>query len=162
MKRWIALAAVVMAALAAWFWFSPQVTLWQLKRAADAGDVAALSAHIDYPALRESVKGEVRGKLDARGGGLEALAGALVERLGDPLVDAMVTPQGMRMVFASATTPRADGTRQGPPLGMKAEAMRIRRESLSQFALVDPARPGAELMFGYRGLGWKLVGVRLP
>lgn len=158
MKRWIALAVLAIVLAGGWLWASPQVTLWQLKRAADAGDIAALSAHIDYPALRASVKQELRGKLDTRGGGLEALAGAIADRLGDPLVDAVVSPQGMRLVFAGAAA-KPSGT---PPLGITADTMTVRRETLGRFALVDSGRPGTELVFAYRGLGWKLVGIRLP
>lgn len=161
MKRWLALAVLALVLAGGWLWLSPQVTLAQIKRAADAGDVTALSAHVDYPALRESVKQELRDKIDPNAGGLAAIAGAIVDRVGDPLIDAAVTPQGLRLIFASASAMPQRAAVAEPPLGLRADRMAIRREALGRFVLVDRTRPGTALVFAYRGLGWKLVGVRL-
>ncbi|HWU95119.1 MAG TPA: DUF2939 domain-containing protein, partial [Sphingomonas sp.] len=56
-KRWI-IALPVLAVLGAggWVWGSPYYTLWQMKRAAEARDVEALASHIDFDAVRGSVK----------------------------------------------------------------------------------------------------------
>ncbi|WP_448664476.1 DUF2939 domain-containing protein [Sphingomonas sp. CJ20] len=163
MKRWtIALAALGVLVLG-WAWGSPYVTLWQLKKAADARDLGTLSAHVDYPAVRASLKQQLRARVaDQREGGLGGLARMVADRFGDPLVDAAVTPEGMRIIFA--TSPTAEDN-SGPQrtMGLDAGKMTVRRETLTRFALEprDDNGTGTELVFGLHGLGWKLIGVRL-
>ena len=86
------------------WWFSPWWVLHQVKAAAQRNDAQAVSDIIDYPRLRESLKGELNTALSSRlregtsrlgemgrtGATLGAvLAAALVEKL----VDTMVRPE---------------------------------------------------------------------
>lgn len=161
MRRWI-IALVVLLVLAGggWLWGSPYLTLLQLKKAADARDLAAISARIDYPAMRSDLKTQVRERLDRTGGSeLDRLGAALAERLADPLVDAAITPEGMRALFASAAVARA----ARPSLGsVKPEDMYVRRDSLGRFTLASANGSGPEMVFALQGLTWRVVAVRLP
>lgn len=161
MRRWIiALVALLVLAGGGWLWGSPYLTLLQLKKAADARDLTAISARIDYPAVRADLKTQVRERLDRAGGSeLDRLGAVLAERLADPLVDTAITPEGMRALFASAAVAKA----ARPSLGdVKAEDMRVRRDSLGRFTLASSDGSGPEVVFALQGLTWRVVAVRLP
>src|SRR3954451_9861862 len=61
----LAAAALIIAAGITWYLASPGWTLHQIKAAADANDPGALNAYIDYPALREDLKAEIKGQMIA-------------------------------------------------------------------------------------------------
>jgi hypothetical protein len=155
-KRWI-LAVLVVAVLGAggWLWGSPYYTLWQMKRAAEARDVDALAGHIDFDAVRGSVKSQIASHLPGEGGGV---LGALARSgIGDTVVDAAVSPEGMRFIFAAA--PLAE-TERPNTIKLKASEMRYRRISLNRFELTRS--DGAALQFRMRGMTWKLEAIQLP
>jgi hypothetical protein len=161
MRRWI-IALVVLMALAGggWLWGSPYLTLLQLKKAADARDLTAISARIDYPAVRADLKTQLQDRLGGRGGSeLDKLGAALAERFADPVVDAAVTPEGMRALFASAAV--AEAARPGFASGKPGE-MRVRRDGLGRFALVQTSGAGPEVVFELQGVTWRVTAVRLP
>jgi len=161
MKRWlIALVVLVALVVGGWLWGSPYLTLLHLKRAADARDLAAISERIDFPAVRADLKTQLRERLDRHeGSALEQLGVAIAERLADPAVDAAVTPEGMRALFASAAVARA----ARPSLGnVNPEDMRVRRDALDRFTLASANGAGPEVTFALQGLTWRVVAVRLP
>ncbi|NYT40057.1 DUF2939 domain-containing protein [Sphingomonas sp. R-74633] len=156
MKRWI-LALVVLALLAGggWVWGSPKYTLWQMKRAAEARDVDALARHVDFQAVRDSVKAQLSARMHGEGGGV---LGALVRAgIADTVVDAAVSPAGMRVIFAAA--PLAETERPGT-IKLKANEMRYQRTALDRFHLIRG--DGAALEFRLQGASWKLVDIKLP
>lgn len=162
MKRWpIAVGVLLIVAAGAWAWGSPYWTVSRLKQAADARDVATLSAHVDYPAVRESLKLQLRerlGRTRSSDDPLEALGAAVAERFAAPVVDALVTPEGVRVIFATGAG--ASANRPGT-LGVKADAMTLRRDGLGQFSLVQREGGGA-LVFRLQGLRWMLTDIRVP
>ncbi|MDF2387395.1 DUF2939 domain-containing protein [Nostoc ellipsosporum NOK] len=155
-KRWqIALLALVLFAAGGWVWGSPYYTLWQMKHAAEARDIDALARHIDFPMVRESVKAQLSARTGAEGGGV---LGALVRAgIADTVVDAAVSPEGMRFIFAAAPlaeTPRPD------TIKLKANEMRYRRVAFGRFLLTR--KDGAALEFRLHGANWVLTDLRLP
>lgn len=161
MKRWwIVLAVLLVIAAGGWLWGSPYLTLAQMKKAADARDLTALSARVDYPAVRADVKTQLRERLEhADGSPLDRLGAAIAEQVADPAVDAIVTPEGMRALFASAAV--AQAARPGLTSAKPGE-MRVQRESLGRFALTSANGSGPELVFELQGLTWRVTAVRLP
>jgi hypothetical protein len=160
MRRWrIAAAGLLGIAGGGWLWGSPYLTLWQLKKAADAGDLAAISAKIDYPAVRADLKAQVHERAArSEGSALEQLGAAVAEQFADPVIDAAITPEGMRTLFASAAV--ADAARPGFASGKPGE-MRVRRDTMGRFSLTSNGT-GPELVFELRGLSWRVTAVRLP
>ncbi|MEP9360568.1 DUF2939 domain-containing protein [Sphingomonas sp. KR3-1] len=158
MKRWlIALLVVAVLVVGGWIWQSPRYTLWQMKHAAEARDVDALATHVDFDAVRASVKEQLSGQMrgSSEGGGV---LGALVRAgIADTVVDAAVSREGIRFIFAAA--PLAESERP-TPIKLKASEMRYRRVALDHFELTRS--DGAALVFRLRGLRWTLVDVRLP
>ena len=108
---------VVVAVLAlAWLALSPYIVLWQISNAVKSGDVDALSSLVDFPAVRESVKGSMMAAVTksmadssksssgagAFGAGLGMLlAGPMV----NTMVDGIVTPQGISNLIKTGKIP---------------------------------------------------------
>lgn len=155
-KRWI-IALLVLVALGAggWAWGSPYYTLWQMKRAAEARDIDSLAGHVDFDAVRDSVKTQLSARMPGEGGGM---LGALVRSgIADTVVDAAVSPEGMRFIFAAA--PLAQTERPGT-IKLKASEMRYHRTAFNRFELTRG--DGAALAFRLRGMNWKLVAIKVP
>lgn len=104
------LVALLVLAFGAWVFFAPYLTVRSMRLAAEAGDAEAFSRHVDYPALRESVKAELSEAMGARiaslAGGSELgrfgaqIAGAFGEQALGPAVDALVRPEALSALFA--------------------------------------------------------------
>jgi Protein of unknown function (DUF2939) len=118
-RRYVILAALVAIAVAAYWYWSPFLTLYALKSAAQARDAEAFNARVDYPRLRESVKGQLGGYLmsqtrrsDRAGAALGALFGTL---FADKLVDSLVRPEVMMRLMNEARIDAAPSPRGEPP-----------------------------------------------
>ena len=166
-RRWIFIAAslVLVGAVAGWWYASPWLTLREMKEAAEARDAARLSRHIDYPALREDVKTDVRQMIAEQsrqaGGQGQALGSALAMTLAGPLIDAMLTPQGVQAMFA-APRPKDAGSRRPQPPVQAAELPIVERDGVNRFRVRDKDPRKGAMLFERRGFGWKLVGLDLP
>lgn len=114
--------AVVVGIAAYWYW-SPLLAIRQMQNAAQAGDADTFNEHVDYPRLRESLKGQFSamftkrlGKAPAESGGDISKAGAaLGTMLGlamvDRFVDAMIRPEVvMRAMQEGKLAPQAPST----------------------------------------------------
>lgn len=164
-RYWIAGLALLLLLAAGWAWFSPGWTLAAMARAAEANDADALSAYVDYEALRRDLKADLGARLKAEArkenGPAAPLGLAIGEAMMGPVVDAIASPRGMRTTFAAMKRAGdAEGMRRdGEAGGFEPE---IERRGLSGFLVRDPASSGSALVFERRGLGWKLVGIELP
>jgi hypothetical protein len=65
----LALFVVLGIAFCVWMYFTPHLTVRSMRLAAARGDAEALAAHVDFPALRESVKSQLADVMDERIGG---------------------------------------------------------------------------------------------
>jgi Protein of unknown function (DUF2939) len=107
MNRIVKLAIVVLGlAFCVWMYFAPHLTVRSMRLAAERGDAEALSAHVDFPALRESVKSQLADAMDERIGdrnkasAFGALGARLATAIADPMIDAMLTPQALSLMFS--------------------------------------------------------------
>lgn len=162
------LALLALAACGAWYYASPGWTLDRMQAAADAKDADALSAYIDFPALREDLKSELSAQMMAKAKedqtGLAPLAAALGSALISPMVDAMVTPAAMRTAFAADTaTPDDQSARTGsmPPTVKLGKDPVITRQGFDAFRVAPRGEQGG-LIFKRSGFSWKLSGIDLP
>jgi Protein of unknown function (DUF2939) len=116
----VAIVAAIIAIIV-YAYVSPYLALRQLKQAVDARDAQAISAYVDYPALRVSLKQQVTGELMRRIDARQrdnplAILGALVgSALIGPLVDAYATPDGVAALL-SGMPPRGQPGEQPPKL----------------------------------------------
>ncbi len=111
MRRLVAPLAVVLAfAFAVWVFFAPHLTVRSMRLAAESGDAQALSKHVDFPALRQSVKEQLAKELGERVSSIAGdsqlgrfgaqIAGALGNSALNPAVEAMVRPETLSMMLA--------------------------------------------------------------
>jgi len=127
MKRTITtiLALILVASFAASVYYSPYWTLYKMKVAVEDKDADGLSRHVDYPALRASLKSQVKTSLNrqmAQVGEQMRAFGATAEQadsvgnllptgLMDQMVDAMVSPQAVAAMLSG--TGSSTGTDTG-------------------------------------------------
>jgi len=166
MRRKILIGGVILslALVVGWFVASPYWTLRQVAAAAKANDAELVSSYVDYPALREDVKTKLTARLigaTEKNDPTAALGRAMSMALMKPMVDAFVSPAGLKATFARMNP---DEGAQAGPGGAKAPAKkpRVERLSLNSFRVGDPDQPGSGLVFKRRGLSWKLAGIDLP
>lgn len=176
MKRGMWLVIAVVVALVAYAAAGPYLTVSAIRTAVQQQDAGALSRQVDFPAVRASLKAQLRDRL-ARRAGIDAQDGPLA-RFGLGLaggvvggaVDTMVTPTGLgalmegRKVWdrASGLPPPSDDTESQRPRPF-ADAV-YRYESPSRFTItsLDEDRLPMTFVLTRRGLMWKLSDVKLP
>ena len=182
MRRPLVLAfALLLPLLLAWQYFSPHLTVRAMHTAAVAGDADAFSRHVDYPAVRASLKAQFAAEVAERTqglrlGGLERLAGRLAMAVTGPAMDAMVSPQGLQLLFLGRDWWRAALPGDASEGGRNAQALRDTRGSGNAVAgdPTEPRRPdpapafdtlperamGMQARAGYRDLSTFTVEIR--
>lgn len=165
--RWktaaVAAALIVIAFSSLWYFESPAWTLKGMKDAAQSHDADALNAYIDYPALRDSLKAELRARTrtDPQKDKTDFgdLATALRAVTIGPLVNMLVTPAGMRAALFASN--QEDIGPAASALHVPKEPVIVRR-NFSEFLVAAKDRPNSGLVFKRHGLSWMLSGVELP
>lgn len=176
------LLAAALLALCVWAWFAPHLTVHAMRKAAERGDAEALSSHVDFPALRESVRAQLAARVSDRlgGGGAWSRLGAdFATTLASPAIDAMVSPEALTLIFAGrdmrdryaepadVPPPAADGGDTHGGLDTRHWRLSMGYDDLSTFSVkVDTggieAAP-SKLVFKRRHLlWWKLSAIELP
>src|SRR5690606_37277305 len=170
---------IVAAALALggyWSW-SPYWALYSMKTAAEKQDAETFNEHVDYPRLRESLKGQFASMMGAelakstQGGGLESAGAALGSMLGvamiDGIVDAMVRPEVVMRAMQEARMTAKGGGAGAPASGSKSDIdWSFERRGVDKLVVYgskasDNERIGAVLeRSGFAT--WKLTEIRLP
>jgi hypothetical protein len=152
---------------AGWYFGSPVYTLHQMRTAARAGDDSRFASYVDFPALRRDLKEKIGERMAAaarRRSGLGALGLALGAALVGPLVDRMISPEGIRAAFIA----RRDQMRTAGARDMSNASLRmpddpiVRRLAFSEFLVESREQPDSGLVFTRHSFGWKLSGVELP
>jgi hypothetical protein len=157
-----------------WLYFTPYLALNKLQEAAKQGDEQAMAELVDFPALRESVKGNVRSAVEHSVGRdrnpIGVLGGILAGAVAGPVVDAVVTPQGI----AALTEGERPGQRRadsdvGGDSRVRVKDVKVKRgyESFDLFVVhfVDKenGRERMALLLRREGIAhWRLSGIRLP
>lgn len=178
MKKFGLLLLVLLIAYAAY----PYWSLYRLGEALEAGDEGALKQHVDWPAVRSGLKEDLSGVLSretgraiASGDGDAAVGGLLASAIGkallDPLVDSLVTPEGLAAMIREGRARKSGATpdrQSGPTTGDR----NVLWEHLSfafftgpaTFEAVFEAEDGEEVVgvMQLNGMRWQLVRLRLP
>jgi hypothetical protein len=187
-RLWLIVGALALTAALAWYFASPVLAFRSLAAAADSGDQAGLERMVDFPAVRDDLKTQLRDRLigalredpavsDGPFGQLGALLGPAIV---DQVVNVAVTPQGVAAMVRSGRAPLSDVTRRAvpppplePPVGPapaeKADgrSTSFSYQGLNRFRAVTtiPEAPDAPVgwVLERRGLiAWKLVRIELP
>jgi hypothetical protein len=191
-KKLLVTGGIVVAILISCYFASPYWTLYRLKRAVDQNDAIFVADHVDFPRFRESLKGALTASLakeaakeDAEG--FEALGAAFGALMLGPMIDSLVTPEGLiQMMQGRDIGSIADAGESSPRIGTGEEVAesqegrgesetgmeisRMRYETLNRFAVTiagstDPDtlhERSITMLFSRQGLvGWQLSAVRM-
>ena len=154
-----------------WLYFTPYLALNKLQKAARQGDEQAMAELVGFPALRESVKGNVRSAV-ANSVGRErnpigVLGGLLAGAVAGPVVDAVVTPQGI----AALTEGERPGRRRSADGGsrVRVKDVKVKRgyEGFDLFVVHFVSKENGHermaLLLRREGIAhWRLSGIRVP
>ena len=165
-------AILLIALAAAWYFISPAMALSGLKEAALAGDKAELEERVDFPAVRDSLKSQFKAhmlKEVAKSGeenGFAAFGAMLAMSLADSLVDAAVTPDGIKTMVENGKLANPQ-TSAAPATVATAKPVdwQIERQGFDRFRAVpksEDSKGEAALVFKRDGLGWRLIDIDMP
>ncbi|MDA1332086.1 MAG: DUF2939 domain-containing protein [Proteobacteria bacterium] len=97
---------LTIAILSTWLFFTPHLAVNSMKSAAEARDVSKLASYVDFPAFKESLKMSINATVSAEvdkkeqeGVPFATLGAAMVMAFVDPLIDELVSPEGLAMMM---------------------------------------------------------------
>ncbi|MGB8702501.1 MAG: DUF2939 domain-containing protein, partial [Thermosynechococcaceae cyanobacterium] len=124
-----------------WLYAGPYITLYQMYQAINQQNALKISEHVDFPALRESVKSNLSAvvtKESAQQGNaiLGLLGAALGSLVASPVIDAVVTPEGVAALLQGQQL-QLDGAQDRPRFSKEAHPVEVqsRYESFNQFSV---------------------------
>lgn len=156
-------------ALAGLLYASPYITLRSIAKAVDRQDADAVSEHVDFPALRENVKGQLMAKLQSdmdkpemKENPFAGLGSMLAMGMVGNLTDTMISPAGVMMMLKNGKpgkTPSAASA--GNESAASKKNITVDYQGWSK-VFVHPKGEPVGFIFKRDGLmGWKLVAVKL-
>ena len=153
------------------FALAPLFAFRAVRSAAQFGDVQALNESVDFDAVRQSLRVQVRPTSVERAPPTSVLRDPLaaIRRAWEPVTpQADVDPYLSAAALASLTTGRGRGGAAPSPSGLFGGPIpRVRYWGFerARLGVVDPAQRSRETVFTFQRrslFGWRLVGVRLP
>ena len=174
-KAGLVTLAVVAGVVCAYWYYSPYLAMRSLHEAAKSHDAESFNELVDYPKLRESLKGQMTsmftaniGKSSDSSSQAQALGSAFALALINPLIDAMVRPE---VVMKSMT--RGEMPMRPPVSDPNAQnagrsdarwvSERVNVDKIVAYAQESEATSKLGLVFERSGFAeWKLTEVRLP
>lgn len=159
--------------VAGYLYASPYLALNSIKNAAQARDAEKLSSYIDFPSVKQSVKEQVKAKFatemitSGNNEGFEALGSMLATAMIDPLVDGLITPEGIAAMMSEKQD--QDSTEAASTQEESNESDDLVYEtgydSFSDFH-VNLGNPEVDktikVMLHRDGLSWKIVDIDFP
>lgn len=153
---------------------SPFITVYQMKAAAEKNDGEALSEHIDFSSLRQSIKDQVNAMFldkmtndkNLKGNPYAGLAMVFAGAFVDKAVDSYVTPDGITKLMAGERVSLEDRNQSNKEKA-KNEPLKdasFAYESTDKFVVTIANKPDEQIRFilRRRGLEWKLAEIKLP
>ena len=180
-KKWFVPGASLVVALTAGYYFvSPLLAINDLKNAFLSNNADKASRYIDYPALREDLKGQLiasaiknmQSDPEMSANPFSGFAVAMVGPMVNAMVDSYVTPSGMKTIMSLSAGQETTQDETSLNLAERAKDLNqaLKRtsfgyEGLDTFHLIATGEGGdkTKLVFARSGFAdWKLKGVALP
>jgi hypothetical protein len=180
----VIVVAIATAAIAAYWHLSPYLAMSSMRSAAKSQDADAFNQYVDYPKLRESLKGQFAARMadvvgnrpssnnDMANAGA-AIGTALGMALADRMIDAMVRPEMVMKAMADAKLRSPTDKSQSGSEGQKQDTIEwvVKRKGVNRVVAFgkdkgsidsESAKP-VRFVFDREGFAsWKLTEVRLP
>jgi Protein of unknown function (DUF2939) len=168
----IAAIGLVLFAISIYIAASPYITVHQLKSAAERHDGEALSEHIEFPSVRQSLKDQVNAMLmkemakdEMKDNPFAALGAAFGGFMVDKMVEAHVTPACItQLMVGEKPKPTEEGESGGSSARKPLSDASMSFESLNKFVVQVKDDNGKESKFVLRrrGISWKLTEIIVP
>ena len=182
MKKWLWVIPVLL--VAAYVFALPYITVYQIRQAVAERDSVALSEHVDFPGVRQSLKDQfnamLMGKIQSdemKDNPFAALGMALVGPLVDKMLDVYITPAGIEQLLsgekpsiknvkkikqASENIPNPTPETTGKSTEKKPLAdVALGYKSASRFEVKDN-KNGVRVILRRKGLTWTVTEIILP
>lgn len=167
------IAAVL--ALGAYWYYSPYLAMRAMQAAAQKNDADTVNEHVDYPKLRESLKGQMAAMMTERLGkasstGAEALGAALGMAMVHQFVEAFVRPEAVMQAMKSGKlepktsegSPAQDGNAKRPDWAVERKSTDKVIAYARDPEASDSARAVGLVFERYGFATWKLTEIRMP
>ena len=161
MRRLFLILVILMTTAAGIFAYSPYLASQNLQTALQKGDVAQIEEMTDFDLVRQSLSKQVSPKTSSDDSFLAKLGKGLVSGLTDAVIDAMVTPDGLRFLMAGDVESSKKGKEQGSNSSFKTE---LGFRSLSVFEIKTFNNKNEHVLsflLEPDGLSWKVVAIDL-
>ena len=105
MKKFLPWLVGLLVIFAIYLYASPYLVLNNIKNTAEQGDADKLSGYIDFPSVKQSLKDQVKAAMvqelasSEKQDGFEALGTMLAAAMVDPIIDGVVTPDGVALML---------------------------------------------------------------
>ena len=167
--------AITLGLFAIYVVAAPFFTVYQIQSATQKNDGEALSKHIDFPLVRQSLKEQINAMFakeiaadeDIRDNPFVALGTAFAGVMADKIVDAYVTPAGIIELMTgknprSGPEPGNDSVSSSGREPLKNASMSY--DSMDKFVVKVEGANGGEGKFilRRRGFDWKITEVIIP
>jgi len=150
--RWIALPCFFLVLV---YGVSPYFSFWRLTKALRSGDSAAVSSHVDFPAVRASLKKQLFMRFASATASHKRWVN-LGPTLIDAIVDAYATPDGIAALLSNPgalknlQTPRHFRFSSGKP----EDWSKVKYAFFTGPRSFVVEREGIKLKFRFTGVGW--------
>lgn len=174
-KAALVAVAIAVAGGGAYWHYSPYLAIGSMQKAAKAKDADAFNDYVDYPKLRENLKGQMAALMAERmaeapasSSGFEALGSALALALINPMIDAMARPEVVMAAMARAEVSVQSPVPAEPAEPRKEPKWEYERKGANKLVAfaTDPEETDETqvgVVFERSGFAdWKLTELRLP
>jgi DUF2939 family protein len=157
--RWLVIICVVFLLI---YGVSPYISFWRFTAAVQSRNAAAISSHVDFPAVRASLKRQLVARFAKRTNSHKRWSN-LGPTLIDAIIDAYVTPQGIAELLAN---PDALKNLKAPrefhfELGKNASLSKVKYAFFTGPRSFVVDRDGIKLRFHFTASGWQLYDLDL-
>jgi Protein of unknown function (DUF2939). len=169
-RRRIILVAVVCAlVLLLVYAASPYVSFWRFTVALRSNDTTALSSRVDFPAVRESLKAQLIkwfspagiAETPIKNKRLARLARSITPEFINVMVDAYITPEGLRALITDPKAVKEIRSPQQLHMGQPVDWSKVRYAFFASPRVFVVNLEGVKLRFRFSGLRWRLDKVDL-
>lgn len=175
MKKLLPWLAGLLVIFAIYLYASPYIALYNIKNAVEQKDADKLSGYIDFPSVKQSIKDQVKAAMveeltvNDEQDGFEALGTMLAAAMIDPLVDGLVTPdgvalmfQGQKLDFDSSNDSSEDKAKiNNEDIDYKAGYLSFNRFKV-QIIDADNSDESLDVIMHRDGLSWKVTRISFP
>ena len=157
--RWLVIICLVSLLV---YGASPYVSFWRFRAAVQSRNAAAISSHVDFPAVRASLKRQLVARFAKRTNSQKRWSN-LGPTLIDAIIDAYVTPQGIAELLSN---PEALKNLKAPrefhfELGKNVSLSKVKYAFFTGPRSFVVDRDGIKLRFHFTASGWQLYDLDL-